>query len=298
MIKDRSIVQEFKWPHKMEFYEPNITDAWEKVGQFYGPAEMSRKRFVTKANNGVPVKINDIGGIEVIKDRFVNLKSCIEFLLLKEYQDFRTGMVPYPTLLKRDDGVYCLEGKERISFFQEFEKLDELYVWLIDDSSTSEQGDITKKLADGTILPVYNYGNITEDDKTLVREVIGMLENDKQYSTSQLLKERFKLNDVIQYDREDSVFLKYVNEMNLPVHIQGHSTQTKGDKTYHYPIFSMCDDIRVLNKLVENIIKDTVNKLEIARADAMKAANEKTFHENNRDVSNDPFKGTSIEGKD
>lgn len=290
MIKDRSIVQEFKWPHKMEFYEPNITDAWEKVSQFYGPTEMSRKRFVSKANNGVPVKINDIGGIEIIKDRFVNLKSCIEFLLLKEYNDFRTGMVPYPTLLKRNDGIYCLEGKERISFFQEFEKLDELYVWLIDDSSTSEQGDITKKVADGTLLPIYNYGNVTEDDKTLVREVINMLDQDKQYSTSQLLKERFKMNDVIQYDRNESVFLNYANDMNLPIHIQGHSTQTKGDKTYHYPIFSLCDDIRVLNKFVENIIKDTSKKIMEAKS--------KVFNENNKDTSNDPFKGTSIEGKD
>lgn len=290
MIKDRSIVQEFKWPHKMEFYEPNITDAWEKVSQFYGPTEMSRKRFVSKANNGVPVKINDIGGIEIIKDRFVNLKSCIEFLLLKEYNDFRTGMVPYPTLLKRNDGIYCLEGKERISFFQEFEKLDELYVWLIDDSSTSEQGDITKKVADGTLLPIYNYGNVTEDDKTLVREVINMLDQDKQYSTSQLLKERFKMNDIIQYDRNESVFLNYANDMNLPIHIQGHSTQTKGDKTYHYPIFSLCDDIRVLNKFVENIIKDTSKKIMEAKS--------KFFNENNKDTSNDPFKGTSIEGKD
>lgn len=290
MIKDRSIVQEFKWPHKMEFYEPNITDAWEKVSQFYGPTEMSRKRFVSKANNGVPVKINDIGGIEIIKDRFVNLKSCIEFLLLKEYNDFRTGMVPYPTLLKRNDGIYCLEGKERISFFQEFEKLDELYVWLIDDSSTSEQGDITKKVADGTLLPIYNYGNVTEDDKTLVREVINMLDQDKQYSTSQLLKERFKMNDIIQYDRNESVFLNYANDMNLPIHIQGHSTQTKGDKTYHYPIFSLCDDIRVLNKFVENIIKDTSKKIMEAKS--------KVFNENNKDTSNDPFKGTSIEGKD
>ena len=290
MIKDRSIVQEFKWPHKMEFYEPNITDAWEKVSQFYGPTEMSRKRFVSKANNGVPVKINDIGGIEIIKDRFVNLKSCIEFLLLKEYNDFRTGMIPYPTLLKRNDGIYCLEGKERISFFQEFEKLDELYVWLIDDSSTSEQGDITKKVADGTLLPIYNYGNVTEDDKTLVREVINMLDQDKQYSTSQLLKERFKMNDIIQYDRNESVFLNYANDMNLPIHIQGHSTQTKGDKTYHYPIFSLCDDIRVLNKFVENIIKDTSKKIMEAKS--------KVFNENNKDTSNDPFKGTSIEGKD
>ena len=290
MIKGRSIIQEFKWPHKIEFYEPNISNAWEKVNQFYGPTEMSRKRFVSKANNGVPVKINDIGGIEIIKDRFVNLKSCIEFLLLKEYNDFRTGMVPYPTLLKRNDGIYCLEGKERISFFQEFEKLDELYVWLIDDSSTSEQGDITKKVADGTLLPIYNYGNVTEDDKTLVREVINMLDQDKQYSTSQLLKERFKMNDIIQYDRNESVFLNYANDMNLPIHIQGHSTQTKGDKTYHYPIFSLCDDIRVLNKFVENIIKDTSKKIMEAKS--------KVFNENNKDTSNDPFKGTSIEGKD
>jgi hypothetical protein len=290
MIKDRSIIQEFKWPHKMEFYEPDIGLAWEKVGQFYGPTEMSQKRWVSKANNGVPVKINDIGGVEVIEDRFVNLKSCIEFLLLKEYDQFRTGMVPYPTLLKRDEGIYCLEGKERISFFQEFDKLDELQVWLVDDSRTSTQGDITKNVADGTILPVYNYGNITEDDKTLVREVIGMLDADKAFKTSQLLKERFKMNDVIQYDRDESVFLRYANEMNLPVHIQGHSTQTKGNETRHYPIFSICDDIRILNKFVENIIKDTAKKIAEAKA--------KAFTENNRDVSNDPFKGTSIEGKD
>ena len=43
------------------------------------------------------------------------------------------------------------------TFESYFDKLDELQVWLVDDSRTSTQGDITKNVADGTILPIYNY---------------------------------------------------------------------------------------------------------------------------------------------
>jgi|694.fasta_scaffold131948_2 hypothetical protein len=101
----------------------------------------------------------------------------------------------------------------------------------------------------------FDYGNIKDDHKALVKDIILRLEKNNQTDLIQDLKVLFKIEESEKYNIEESVFYQYCKKVNVPINRQGTITELKNGKNIEYPIISVCDDVRKLNSICEKIIE-------------------------------------------
>jgi hypothetical protein len=93
----------------------------------------------------------------------------------------------------------------------------------------------------GSIKP-FNYGNITEEHKTAIREVISLCQLVGNSAFADMLKKKFELELPNRYDHEQHQFVKRCRELNIDVHVMGHLS----DGSAEYPIISITEDVRKL----------------------------------------------------
>lgn len=92
---------------------------------------------------------------------------------------------------------------------------------------------------------VFNYGNITPEDKRVAQEIVDICESTNNQMVAELIKHKFKLKSMPKYDIKDSVFYKKCLENEINCMIQGNIL----DNGIEYPVIAICEDIRILNKL-------------------------------------------------
>lgn len=101
----------------------------------------------------------------------------------------------------------------------------------------------------------FDYGVINDRDKQVVEEVIKHLHLKDDLQIKQL-REKFKIEDCIEMPYEKSIFYTTCKEQNIFISYQGCIKENN----IKYPIFSICEDSRKLDKLVLTIAKK-FNKL-------------------------------------
>lgn len=129
-----------------------------------------------------------------------------------------------------------------------------------------------KKSDKPKIKHVFDFNNITEDHKALVREIIKLVKNKDEPDNKDLilnLTTLFKLEEEEIFNIENSSFIKFAKKINLPAALQGYVTHKEnGKKPIMYPVISFCDDIRKFDKLIEVIMQELM--LEIRSTNIIK----------------------------
>ena len=118
-----------------------------------------------------------------------------------------------------------------------------------------------EKKSKGNYIKKFNYDEIDDSHKSLIRDIVERLEKENQYSLAQELKITCKLEENEKYDIEKSLFFQIAKEWPLSLNKQGFITHSENGKITEYPIISTCADIRYYDKMMENIIKNyEINK--------------------------------------
>tara|TARA_B110000285_G_C15036223_1_gene569400 strand:- start:6 stop:545 length:540 start_codon:yes stop_codon:yes gene_type:complete len=112
-----------------------------------------------------------------------------------------------------------------------------------------------------SVKGVFDYGEITEGQKSVVEELLEQLKQDPKMSfvlddeKVSSLKKQFKIEEIDRFDIEKSVFYQFAKQKNYYIPIQGWIKQGLGPDAIEYPIISTSMDIRDYDKMVYDLIQ-------------------------------------------
>lgn len=103
-------------------------------------------------------------------------------------------------------------------------------------------------------MNLFNYGEITEQHKEAVLEVMDLAKQQGNDMFAELLKHKFQIEEPVKVDHKETVFAKACESSDIKVWVMGW-VQDGGAETGapHYPVVSITEDIRKIDKLVEAI---------------------------------------------
>jgi hypothetical protein len=108
---------------------------------------------------------------------------------------------------------------------------------------------------------VFNYGEITEGQKSIVEELLTTLQQNPKVSFVlddeyiSLIKKQFKIEEIERFDIEKSAFWQFAKQRNFHTPIQGWIKVGIGPEAKEYPIISINMDIREYDKMMCDMIK-------------------------------------------
>lgn len=106
------------------------------------------------------------------------------------------------------------------------------------------------------MLPVFDYGSLNDDHKKAAEEIASLAEQHGMSMFADLVKTRFQVKEIPKYDISQSEFVKYCDKAGLHLGIQGFIREGGEPDIIQYPLMTLCDDVRKLEKLVEVIKED------------------------------------------
>ena len=120
-------------------------------------------------------------------------------------------------------------------------------------------GKLASNMTGEAIESNYDYGNITDSDKKVVREIIDFLRQREQVPVSMVaeeLKTRFELVEIPMKKIEDSVWGQLTKDERLGQSVQGfrQSTDEKGEKI-RIPHVGFSADLDYLDEFVNRLVK-------------------------------------------
>ena len=120
-------------------------------------------------------------------------------------------------------------------------------------------GAMASNMTGEAITGVYDYGNISDSDKRVVREIIDLMRNRGQVPCSMFaeeLKTRFELVEIPMKKIEDSVWGQLTKDERLGQSVQGfrQSTDEKGEKI-RIPHVGFSADLDYLDEFVNRLVK-------------------------------------------
>jgi len=253
--KEYKVIQNIDILKKYNFIKPNFKESYS-LSRGYKPfSHLTEKQFLTRCEKGKKTTLKKLK-IENIKNAHTHINQVVPWKLAKLQHFVSThpnNVIHMPIIVKIEKNeYYVVDGNTIIGLFTHFKK--DVDIWLLDESllTTDFKKDIKQKAIEYT--PNYDYGNITEEDKALVKEITLLLEKENQFDTSELLKMTFGLRDIEKYDIQSSPIYQVCKEINLPLANQGTVKVFENGKTIEYPVISICDDIRRLNKIIEHTL--------------------------------------------
>jgi len=104
----------------------------------------------------------------------------------------------------------------------------------------------------------YDYGNITDDDKKVVKEIIDFLRSREQVPISMVIEElktRFELVEVPMKKIEDSVWGQLTKDEKLGQSVQGFKLTTEDGKKVRIPHIGFSADLNYLDEFVNRLVK-------------------------------------------
>ena len=118
-----------------------------------------------------------------------------------------------------------------------------------------------------SVKGVFDYGSITEGQKSAVEELLVKLKQDPKISfvlddehiTS--IKKQFSILEIDKFDIEKSAFYQFAKQRNMYVPVQGWIKEGIGPDAIEYPIIATNMDIREYDKMMHDLIqkgKDSV----------------------------------------
>jgi len=103
------------------------------------------------------------------------------------------------------------------------------------------------------MAPVFNYGDITEQHKEAAMEIASLIANSGNEMLAELVKQRFKVVEITRYDINLSPFIDACKEAGVFAAVQGYLQEGSDLEKMEYPLVSICEDIRKLEKLIPAI---------------------------------------------
>ena len=117
-----------------------------------------------------------------------------------------------------------------------------------------------KSTVDGSdIEPLFDYGDITERDKSVVNEVISLIESRPGVPGEMLvaeLKEKFQLVTIPMMKLEDSVWYQLTKDEKIGASMQGYRQTTDNDgNKIRIPHIGFSADLDYLDEFVNNLTR-------------------------------------------
>jgi hypothetical protein len=104
---------------------------------------------------------------------------------------------------------------------------------------------------------VFDYGAINDHHKEAIQEVIDLARNTGNEMFAEVLKHKFQLVEPIRVEYKDTAFYKACTENDIHVWTMGYVQDGGGNDPSipFYPVVSITEDIRKIEKLVETLKK-------------------------------------------
>lgn len=99
-------------------------------------------------------------------------------------------------------------------------------------------------------IPAFDYGSITDEHKSVVVEIASLLRDKGLDPIANELTTRFKIVEIPKFDLHGSPFVSACKEAGIHGAIQGYIQEGLDANAIQYPVVSICDDIRNLDKLI------------------------------------------------
>lgn len=103
------------------------------------------------------------------------------------------------------------------------------------------------------VVPLFDYGNITDEHKSVVREIASFLEMSGQANLADTLKKRFKVQETPTFDINSSKFYQEAQKAGIFVAVQGFLQEGLDGTGVQYQLCAICEDIRKLDKFIDSI---------------------------------------------
>jgi hypothetical protein len=102
-------------------------------------------------------------------------------------------------------------------------------------------------------MDLFDYGNINADHKKAILEAVELAMKSGNHLFAELLKHKFEIVEPKKYDLDESEFIKACNSNEIKYNIQGYIVEGPTHDPVHYPLVSITEDIRKLNKFIKGI---------------------------------------------
>lgn len=253
MKNDLINIKNIKLPKKINFVMPDFKDAFFRIKNHKELSHLSEEKWFERAKKGAKTTLSKIG-IKNIKNIYTNINQCVPWKLVKLNDNLKINRLYMAIILKVDKKeYYVIDGNNSLGLLNHYKKNPP--VWLIDESLETDDYKRIIKDKMNQISKIYDYGNITEMDKALVRDITNLLDKENLTNISNQLKLTFGLEKHDTYNIEESPFYNLCKENHIHMVKQGHTKLMENGKTTEYPIVSLCEDIRKFNNFIENILK-------------------------------------------
>ena len=108
---------------------------------------------------------------------------------------------------------------------------------------------------------MFNYGEVTEGQKSAVDEVLTRLKQDPKISFVlndeyvSWMKKEFRLEEIDRFNIENSAFWQWASKRNIYMPVQGWIKEGQGKDAVEYPIIATNMDIRQYDKMMNDLIQ-------------------------------------------
>ena len=103
---------------------------------------------------------------------------------------------------------------------------------------------------------LFDYGNITKENKQAIIEAINILNNTGNQMSAALLEHKFKIKDTKKYNLNNSIFIQLCKKFNIGYSTQGYITKGVDENAVDYPIVLIQDEISNLDEFITFIKKN------------------------------------------
>ena len=107
---------------------------------------------------------------------------------------------------------------------------------------------------------IFDYGDIKPEHKEAATEITNLLRSQGQEMLAEMIKLKFKLVEIPKYNMDSSPFVAACKEAGLYCGVQGYLQEGEEPNIIQYPVVSICDDIRRLEKLIPVIKSMELNE--------------------------------------
>ena len=129
----------------------------------------------------------------------------------------------------------------------------------VKEPNEGKDGKVASNMTGEAIEGIFDYGNVTDRDKLVVREVIDLIRQREQVPADMIIEElktRFQLVEIPMRKIEDSIWGQLTKNERLGQSIQGfrQSTNEKGEKE-RIPHVGFSADLDYLDEFVNRLVK-------------------------------------------
>jgi len=129
----------------------------------------------------------------------------------------------------------------------------------VKEPNEGTEGKVASNMTGEAIDGLYDYGNITDSDKLLVKEIIDLLRERDQVPCGMFaeeLKTKFQLVEIPIKKIEDSVWGQLTKDERLGQSIQGFRQATdENGKRFRIPHVGFSADLDYLDEFVNRLVK-------------------------------------------